>query len=312
MHADWFTQLFRRAPLELLRDALDITVVAYAIYRILLLVRGTRAAQVGQGLLLIAVVYAISQRLELITTYTLLDRSLTSFLVFVVVIFQADIRRALMRVGDRPFLLRWRKPVDAPAVEEVLVAAEALARRRIGALVVFERDASVDDFVSQCINLDAELSSALLLAVFVPSKDNALHDGAVIIRNGRVAAAGAVLPLTSNGALDRQLGTRHRAALGISEETDAAVIVVSEERGEISLCFSGNIVRGLDAQTARRALYGVLYTKRQAAALLREADQHEREGRASRVPPPVSAPRPTTRPPTRDEGAAPRAGGDEP
>ena len=144
MRDEWLQVLLRRAPLELLRDAVDITVVAYAIYRILLLVRGTRAAQVGQGLLLIAVVYAISQRLELITTFTLLDRSLTSFLVFVVVIFQADIRRALMRVGDRPFFLRWRKPVDAPAVEEVIAAAEGLAARHIGALFVFERDASVE------------------------------------------------------------------------------------------------------------------------------------------------------------------------
>ena len=119
----------RHAPLEVLRDAFDILVVAYAVYRILLLVRGTRAAQVGQGLLLLAVVYAISQRLELVTTFTLLDRSLSSFLVFMVVIFQADIRRALMRVGDRPFLWRWRKPVDAGAVEAAgdIVAAGAAA-----------------------------------------------------------------------------------------------------------------------------------------------------------------------------------------
>jgi uncharacterized protein (TIGR00159 family) len=296
MHADWLRVILRRAPLELLRDVVDITVVAYAIYRILLLVRGTRAAQVGQGLLLIAVVYAISQRLELITTFTLLDRSLTSFLVFVVVIFQADIRRALMRVGDRPFFLRWRKPVDAPAVEEVIAAAEGLAQRRIGALFVFERDASVDDFVSQCTIIDAELSTALLFTVFLPS----------------VAAAGAVLPLTSNGALDRQLGTRHRAALGISEETDAAVVVVSEERGEISLCFNGNIVRGLDAQTARQALYGVLYSKRQAAALLREAVQPAREGRKSLRPPPPPPPRSGVRPVPKDAPeAAPRASGDD-
>lgn len=311
MRDEWLQVLLRRAPLELLRDAVDITVVAYAIYRILLLVRGTRAAQVGQGLLLIAVVYAISQRLELITTFTLLDRSLTSFLVFVVVIFQADIRRALMRVGDRPFFLRWRKPVDAPAVEEVIAAAEGLAARHIGALFVFERDASVDDFVSQCTNLDAELSTALLFTIFLPSQDNPLHDGAVIIRNGRIAAAGAVLPLTSSGTLERQLGTRHRAALGISEETDAAVVVVSEERGEISLCFNGNIVRGLDAKTARQALYGVLYSKRQAAALLREAGQAEREGRTSRRPPPPP-PRSGVRPVPKGEGEqGPRAGGDE-
>lgn len=126
-----------------------------------------------------------------------------------------------MRVGDRPFFLRWRKPVDAPAVEEVIAAAEGLAARHIGALFVFERDASVDDFVSQCTNLDAELSTALLFTIFLPSQDNPLHDGAVIIRNGRIAAAGAVLPLTtSSSSLDRRpLGhTPPRGARGISEE----------------------------------------------------------------------------------------------
>lgn len=303
---EWLRAIAARPPLELLRDAVDVLVVAYAVYRILLLVRGTRAAQVGQGLLLLAVVYAISQWLQLTTTFALLDRSLTSFLVFMVVIFQADIRRALMRVGDRPFLSRWRKPVDAPAMEEVIAAAEDLAQRRVGALFVFERDASVDDFVTQSTHLDAEISTELLFTIFLPSQDNPLHDGAVIIRNGRIAAAGAVLPLTNSGALDRQLGTRHRAALGISEETDAAVVVVSEERGEISLCFNGNIVRGLDAQTTRQALYGVLYSKRQVAALMREAEQVEI--RASRVPP---APRSGVRPvPTDDSEPPTRAGGD--
>ncbi len=292
----------RHAPLEVLRDAFDILVVAYAVYRILLLVRGTRAAQVGQGLLLLAVVYAISQRLELVTTFTLLDRSLSSFLVFMVVIFQADIRRALMRVGDRPFLWRWRKPVDAGAVEEVISAAEVLAQRRIGALFVFEREANIDEFVSQSTALDAEVSTTLLFTLFLPTHDNPLHDGAVVLRNGRVAMAGAVLPLTNSGALDRQLGTRHRAALGISEETDAVVVVVSEERGEISLCFNGNIVRGLDEKTTRQALYGVLYSKRQVAALRRDADQAERPVRTSRVPPP---------PPKSGVHLLPTEGGDE-
>lgn len=307
MHAEWLRALLRRSPLELLRDAVDILVVAYAIYRILLLVRGTRAAQVGQGLVLLAIVYAISQWLQLTTTFTLLDRSLTSFLVFMVVIFQADIRRALMRVGDRPFLSRWRKPSDAPAMQEVIDAAEDLAQRRVGALFVFERDASVDDFVTQSTHLDAEISTELLLTIFLPSQDNPLHDGAVLIRNGRIAAAGAVLPLTNAGALDRQLGTRHRAALGISEETDAAVVVVSEERGEISLCFNGNIVRGLDAQTTRQALYGVLYSKRQVAALMREAGEQERAARGAAQPRSGVHPVPTSEPTGPTE-----AGGDGP
>ena len=154
------------------------------------------------------------------------------------------------------------------------------------------------------------MSTALLFTLFLPTHDNPLHDGAVVLRNGRIALAGAVLPLTSSSGLDRQLGTRHRAALGISEETDAVVIVVSEERGEISLCFNGNIVRGLDAQTMRQALYGVLYSKRQVAALRRDADQAERPTRISRVPP---APKSGVHPmPTEGDGDPPRAGGEGP
>lgn len=266
-----------RSPLLLLRDLLDIAVVSYAVYRLLLLLRGTRAMQVGLGLALIVLVYVIAQRAGLATAYALLDRFLASFLLLVVVIFQADIRRALMRVGNRPFLLRWRKEEETTAVEEVISACVLLAQRRIGALIVFEREASLEDFISQGTVLDAEVSRELLYSIFLPGYENPLHDGAVIIKNARIWKAGAFLPLTTNPTLDRTLGTRHRAALGISEETDAVVVIVSEERGQISLCFSGNIVPGLDANSLRQALYGLFYTKRKQAALLKSAQVRERE-----------------------------------
>lgn len=275
-----------RALIEVLRDLLDIALVTYAVYRTLLLFRGTRAMQVAQGLVLLALVYLASQRLGLATAYMLLDRFLTSLLLVVVVIFQGDIRRALMRVGNRTFFFRWRKSDDSRALEEVVLAATELAKRRIGALMVFEREAALDDFVHHGTALDAEVSQELLFTIFLPGHQNPLHDGAVVIRNARVASAGGILPLTAKAGLDRSFGTRHRAALGISEETDAVVVVVSEERGEISLCFNGNIIRDLDATSLRQALFGLFYSKRRAAALLRNDDPAER---MSRIPPPPRA-----------------------
>jgi diadenylate cyclase len=276
-----------RSVLDVLRDLVDIGLVAFAVYRMLLLFRGTRAMQVAQGLVLIALVYFASQRLGLATAYMLLDRFLTSLLLVVVVLFQSDIRRALMRVGNRPFFFRWRKADDTQILDEVVLAAVQLAERRIGALIVFERDAALDEFVSHGVSLDAEVSQELLFAVFLPGRQNPLHDGAVLIRNGRIAKAAGILPLTGSTGLDRNFGTRHRAALGISEETDAVVVVVSEERGEVSLCFNGNIVRDLDTATLRQALYGLFFSKRDAAALLRREETPER---ASRIPAPPPEP----------------------
>jgi diadenylate cyclase len=259
-----------RSPLLLLRDLFDIAVVAYAVYRLLLLLRGTRAMQVGLGLALVVLVVMVAQRAGLATAYTLLNKLFESFLLLVVVIFQSDIRRALMRVGNRPFLLRWRKTEETSAVEEVISACALLAQRRVGALIVFEREGTL---------LDADVSRELLYTIFLPGYENPLHDGAVIIKNARVWKAGTFLPLTANPSVDRTLGTRHRAALGISEDTDAVVVIVSEERGQVSLCFNGNIVRGLDSQSLRQALYGLFYSKRRAAALLKgHAAGREREG----------------------------------
>jgi len=270
-----------RPALARVRDLVDVLFVAYAVYRLLLFLRGTRALQVGQGLLLLALVYFAVERLGLVTAYTLLDRSIPSLLLVVVVIFQGDIRRALMRVGNQPFFFRWRRGEETGAVDEVVRAAGQLAERRIGALIVFERDAALDDFVSHGTVIDAAVSSELLYTLFLPAYESPLHDGAVVIRAARVWKAGGVLPLTANPSLDSSLGTRHRAALGLSEETDAVVVVVSEERGQVSLCFNGNIVRDLDADSLRRALFRLFYTRRQAAALL--------QARESLAPPPPAA-----------------------
>ncbi|MCG8553744.1 MAG: diadenylate cyclase CdaA, partial [Proteobacteria bacterium] len=214
---------------------------------------------IGIGLGAVFIVYQASRRLGLLTLYEMLDTLLTSLVLIIVVIFQNDIRRALMRFGKRAFFTSVRAAQQGHDIEEVVKSASMLAQKRIGALMVFERDADLGEFIEHGTVLDAAVSKEMLYSVFVPSFENPLHDGAVIIREGRVWQAGAVLPLTARPKLDRSLGTRHRAAVGLTEETDAVVVVVSEERGSMSLCFNGNMVRDLDAASLRKALRGLFY-----------------------------------------------------
>lgn len=246
-----------REPERVLVDILDILLVAYVMYHVMLLLRGTRAMQINIGLALVFLVYHFARRTGLITLFTLLDAVLRYAVLIVVVIFQNDIRRALMRVGRQSIFRRASGARESQAVEEVVKAAQALANKRIGALLVFEREAALDEFIEHGTRLDAVVTKELLYSIFVPSYENPMHDGAVVIRNGRVWEAGAFLPLTESTKVDRMLGTRHRAAIGISEETDAVVVVVSEERGTASVCFGGNIVRDLEGNTLRQALVGL-------------------------------------------------------
>ncbi len=247
------------------RDALiavvDILLVYYIIYRVLLLIKGTRAAQMVIGLVLIGAGYFAAQQLDLTTVSWLLDNFITYFIIIIIVVFQHDIRRGLVRIGQNLFAFG-QTYEETHVFEEVIHAAEHLAKSRIGAIVVFEREGELNELVDTGHILDARVSKELLVSLFVPSRDNVLHDGAAIIRNLRVQQAGAVLPLSPNPRLDPELGTRHRAAIGITEETDAVAIVVSEERGEISLCFHGNIARNLDAATLRKALLGLFYKEK--------------------------------------------------
>ncbi len=237
---------------------IDLLLVYFVIYRILVTIRGTRAAAMMVGIVLIGAAFFVAQRAELTTVSWLLDNFISYFIILIIVVFQQDIRRALGRIGQN--LLPFGKRSDNQgAIDEVVQAVSQLARAKIGALIVFERHAAVSHFVDDATHLDAELTRQLLVALFVPNKENELHDGAVIVSNrGRVAFARALLPLSKDPDLGPQFGTRHRAALGITEDTDAVAIAVSEERGEISLCFKGSIARDLEAATLRRALGGLL------------------------------------------------------
>src|SRR3954471_18656200 len=235
----------------------DVLLVYYLIYRLLLTIRGTRAAQMVVGIVLVGAAFFIAERIELSTVSWLLDNFISYFIILIIVVFQQDIRRALGRIGQN--ILPFGKRQEAThTVDEVVEATAQLARARMGAIIVFERDASLEEFVDDATRIDAILSRQLLVSLFVPAKDNELHDGAVVIgKNHKIELARALLPLSRATDLGPEFGTRHRAALGITEDTDAVSVVVSEERGEISLCFKGSIARDLEPVMLRRALVGL-------------------------------------------------------
>jgi len=246
-----------RPPWQVLRDLADVVIVAWVIYRALLVLRGTRAIQMAVGLGIVLLVYVGAKLFHFITLLNLLSWLLSSIVLIVVVIFQNDIRRALIRMGGTAWFTGGREQ-QSRVIDEVVAAATELARHRMGALIAFEQDANVLEFVkSEGIPLDSVVTRELLVSLFVPESVNKLHDGAVLIRDLKIARAGIFFPMPDTKILDAQLGSRHRAALGITEETDAVVVVVSEERGTISFCFSGNIVSNLDGQSLRHALLGL-------------------------------------------------------
>ncbi len=239
-------------------DVIDIIVVAYIVYRALLVLRGTRAMQMGTGLGIIFLIYVGAKYAGFVTLYNLLSTLLSSIISIVIVVFQNDIRRGLMRVGAGTFFARLSGQQETKVVDEVVAAATELARHRMGALICFEQDANLDEFVvGQGTIIDSAVQRDLLVSLFVPEGVNKLHDGSVVIRNLRVAKAGVFFPMPEAKGLDKSLGSRHRAALGITEETDAVVVVVSEERGTISFCFNGNIISNLDGASLRQALLGL-------------------------------------------------------
>jgi uncharacterized protein (TIGR00159 family) len=251
--------------LEVVVAIADIALVYYVVYRALLLIKGTRAVPMLIGLLLIILAFFLSEIAGLATLNWLLNNFFNALLLVVIVVFQQDIRRGLTRIGmTRLFQTAQGSREQAFLIEELVKASTALAAKKIGAIIVVERTADVSEFVEEGTKLDALVTKELLYSIFIPELQNPVHDGAVVVKHGRLASAGAFLPLSQNPALDRTLGTRHRAAIGLTEQTDAVCIVVSEERGSTSLCFDGNIARDLDGGQLRKALQGLLADQRKA------------------------------------------------
>lgn len=231
----------------------DVALVSFLIYRVLLLVRGTRAQPMLTGLGIILLVYILSRYLGLVTLNWILGNFLGSVILVIVVLFQEDLRRALIKVGLSPGIGQEAPQALATSIREVSQAAAELASKRIGALMVIKRDIGLEDYTEQAVTVGANVSRQLLNSIFHPSSP--LHDGAVVIEGDKIAAAGAVLPLTFNPLISSSYGTRHRAAIGLSERTDAVIVVVSEETGTISLVREGRITRDLNERTLYNALH---------------------------------------------------------
>lgn len=244
-----------RTVTQLAIDVLDVVVVTVIIYRLLLVLKGTRAAQIGVGFLLVFLTYLAARWLGLVTLESLFSWLLSSAILLIIIVFQNDIRRALHRIGSNPLFSSFGHGLEERVIDEVVAAATELARHRIGAIIAFEQQANLDEFlVGQGTVLDASVTKELMVTMFIPESVNKLHDGAVIIRNLRIAKAGVFFPMPEARNVDPSHGSRHRAAVGITEETDAVVIVVSEERGTISFCFNGNIVSDLNGEVLRKTL----------------------------------------------------------
>lgn len=237
----------------LISSVLDVLLVAFLIYKLLILVRGTRAQPMLLGLGIIALVYIASGFFSLVTLNWILGNFLGSVIVVVVVLFQDDMRRVLIKVGLIPGF-----GADVPqalevSVREIALAAAELSSKRIGALIVIARDIGLEDHTEHAVKLDALVSHQLIISLFHTSSP--LHDGALVVEGERLVAAGAVLPLTFNPSISSTYGTRHRAAIGLSEHTDAVIVVCSEETGAISLVREGRITRDLNEKTLYNALY---------------------------------------------------------
>lgn len=242
-------------------DVLDIAIVSLAIYELLRALRGTRAVQMAVGSGFLVLMFYIS-RWGNLRTIDWLIQNLFGYIVFAaIVIFQADIRRALAHFGRAPFFRYFLTPEGADDTnEELVVAVTQLATHRIGAIVIIERQIGLRNYIEAGIPLDAILTADLLVSIFQPKSP--LHDGAVIVQNDRVAAAACFLPLTVNPQLARQLGTRHRAAIGLTEENDSVAIIVSEETGRISVAFDGKIEGPFDGDRLKKCLRSLLTERR--------------------------------------------------
>jgi uncharacterized protein (TIGR00159 family) len=252
------------------RDTIDILIVTLGIYWLLLLIRGTRAVQILVGLIVLIAASLASQVFQLITLGWILENFLASAVLIFIVIFQNDIRRALAQMG-RGFFRSTSAREETQIVEEVVRGSQALAEKRIGAILVLERETLLDDHIEAGTKIDAELTKDLLGSIF--QSLSPLHDGAVLIQQGRVAAAGCILPLTLRNNLPEGVGTRHRAAVGITEETDALVIVISEETGAISVVMGGDLLADLTPAQLRNVLRGVLSGERRTLPSIAESSE---------------------------------------
>ncbi len=245
------------------REVLDILIVTYVIYRLILLIRGTRAEQLVKGLMLVLLATVLSDALGLTTLNEMLRGAMTVGVIAIPIIFQPELRRALEHLGRGKVFQRsfWEPQEFQHFLTEITKAASVLVKKRLGALIVIERETGLKDLVETGIRMDSQISAELIINIFFPRSP--LHDGALIIQGDKIVAAGCYLPLTENPNLSTELGTRHRAAIGVTEQTDAVAIVVSEETGIISLAYEGRLIRYLEEKNLGNMLEKLINTKKE-------------------------------------------------
>ena len=278
------------------RDVLDIAVVTILFYRLLILIRGTRAVQLTFGLVLLVLVGLAAKVLNLQLTYFIFSNLAPALLIGIVILFQPELRRALDRVGRVGFLGRplahYNLQLMSRVVDEVVQAARSLSEQRIGALIVFERTVGLENYALTGVRVSADVTTELLQTIFFPRSP--LHDGAAIIRGNKLVAAGCLLPVSDDLNIAGRIGTRHRAALGLSTESDALVVVVSEESGRISVVQEGNLHRGVDPEALRQVLHNELLPKQEVSLPWlrpRRASRGREAARLSANPPARPGPR---------------------
>jgi diadenylate cyclase len=231
------------------QDVVDILLVAAIVYRVLLIIKGTKAAKMLIGLGVFFLAFLFSGSLEFYTIDWIIQSLWAQIVLAIIILFQPEIRKALAHMGEARFLPSFSSAEESRSLEEIIRASVSLANRKIGALIVIERETSLSDYSEMAVKLDARVSHELLLSIFHPTSP--IHDGAVIVRGNRIVAAGCFLPLTLGAGISKTLGTRHRAGIGLTEETDAVVIIVSEETGSINASTGGKLIKNMDMGALR-------------------------------------------------------------
>ena len=240
------------------QDILDIVLMAIILYRLLLIIKGTKAAQMLIGLGFLLLVSLLSGYLELYTINWMIHSFWAQIVIVLIILFQPEVRRTLAQMGEAPFFKAFTSAEELKSLDEIVKASVALANRKIGALIVIERDTSLKDFVEMGTPLDAKVSREILLSIFHPTSP--IHDGAVVVRGNRIIAAGCFLPIALSTEVSKALGTRHRAGVGLTEETDAIALIVSEETGAMSMATGGKLETHLDMETLRNKLTDIFTT----------------------------------------------------
>ncbi|WP_026894733.1 diadenylate cyclase CdaA [Clostridiisalibacter paucivorans] len=253
-----------------IRDIIDIFIVAFAFYKIYTLIKETRAEQLIKGIVVLLIATKASELLKLFTTNWILEKTMTVGVIALLIVFQPELRRGLEYIGRTKFLsksfIEIEKEDINQVIEEITDAMASLSRQKIGALVVLERETGLNEIVETGTSINGLVSSGLLINIFIPNTP--LHDGAVVIKEDRVKAASCLLPLSENMNINKELGTRHRAALGVTEKSDCLAIVVSEETGAISVAENGSLSRYVDIQTLREILNKIYEKEKKKQGLL--------------------------------------------